>query len=67
MQLLVKRGQSEGTLGRVTFDLWAKFKVTDEDSRRFCKGRAEPIRKLTFKGIGTLKNERAASARNGFG
>ncbi len=37
MQLLVKRGQSDGTLGRVTFDLWAKFEVTEEEQALLAK------------------------------
>ena len=31
MQLLLKRSQSEGSLGRITFDLWAKSEVTEEE------------------------------------
>ncbi len=37
MQLLVKRGQSDGALGRVTFDLWAKFEVTEEEQALLAK------------------------------
>ncbi len=37
MQLLVKRGQSEGALGQVTFDLWAKFEVTEEEQTLLAK------------------------------
>ncbi len=37
MQLLVKRGQSAGALGRITFDLWAKFEVTEEEQALLAK------------------------------
>src|SRR5215210_7098502 len=31
MQLLLKRNQTSGSLSRVTFDLWARFELTDDE------------------------------------
>lgn len=40
MQLLLKRSQSAGSVGRITFDLWARIELSSEERELLTKYRA---------------------------